>query len=89
MIYLRVSTKEQAQKGGEAEGYSIPAQRAACHQKAQTLEAYVAQEFVDPGASGRSGNRPGLQALLAYVKETPTEPRSTVLAGRRPGLEFK
>ena len=27
--YLRVSTKEQAEKGGQAEGFSIPAQREA------------------------------------------------------------
>lgn len=25
VIYLRVSTKEQAERGGEAEGFSIPA----------------------------------------------------------------
>ena len=30
VIYLRVSTKEQAEKGGEKEGFSIPAQREAC-----------------------------------------------------------
>jgi DNA invertase Pin-like site-specific DNA recombinase len=30
LIYLRVSTKEQAEKGDSAEGYSIPAQREAC-----------------------------------------------------------
>jgi DNA invertase Pin-like site-specific DNA recombinase len=34
LIYLRVSTKEQASKGGGAEGYSIPAQRDACVHKA-------------------------------------------------------
>jgi len=33
VLYLRVSTKEQAQRGGEAEGFSIPAQRAACQRK--------------------------------------------------------
>ena len=39
ILYLRVSTKEQAAKGGEAEGYSIPAQREACHRKAPDLGA--------------------------------------------------
>ena len=29
-LYLRVSTKEQAERGGESEGFSIPAQRQAC-----------------------------------------------------------
>jgi hypothetical protein len=35
VLYLRVSTKEQAQRGGEAEGFSIPAQRTACSRKAE------------------------------------------------------
>jgi DNA invertase Pin-like site-specific DNA recombinase len=30
LIYLRVSTKEEAEKGDSEEGYSIPAQREAC-----------------------------------------------------------
>jgi DNA invertase Pin-like site-specific DNA recombinase len=71
VVYLRVSTKEQAEKGGELEGYSIPAQRAACQVKARSLGAVVVEEFVDPGATGRTANRPGLQGLLAYVKENP------------------
>lgn len=73
VLYLRVSTKEQAAKGGEAEGYSIPAQRNACRHKAETLGAVVAEEFVDPGATGRTADRPGLQAMLAYVKENPVK----------------
>jgi hypothetical protein len=32
VIYLRVSTKARGQRGGEVEGFSIPAQRAACLQ---------------------------------------------------------
>ena len=39
VIYVRVSTKEQAEMGGEAEGFSIPAQRAACLRKAEGLGA--------------------------------------------------
>ncbi len=34
VIYLRVSSKEQAEKGGGAEGFSIPAQREGCKRKA-------------------------------------------------------
>ncbi|MDA8039376.1 MAG: hypothetical protein M0Z69_09490 [Actinomycetota bacterium] len=30
VLYLRVSTREQAEKGEGAEGFSIPAQREAC-----------------------------------------------------------
>jgi site-specific DNA recombinase len=73
VLYLRVSTKEQAMKGGESEGYSIPAQREACRKKADSLGAVIAAEFVDPGNTGRTANRPGLQALLSHIKENPTK----------------
>ncbi len=63
-VYLRVTTKEQAQAGGEAEGYSIPAQRESCFKKAAQLQATVAGEYVDGGESARSANRPELQRLL-------------------------
>jgi len=69
VIYLRVSTKEQAEKGGEAEGYSIPAQREACRRKAESLSAEVLHEFVDAGESAKSADRPSLQLLVAFVHE--------------------
>ncbi len=69
VIYLRVSTSRQATKNGEAEGYSIPAQRSACERKVVDLGAEVVQEFVDAGASARSADRDGLQEMLAYVRE--------------------
>jgi site-specific DNA recombinase len=69
VIYLRVSTSRQATKNGEAEGYSIPAQRSACERKVTDLGAEVVQEFVDAGASARSADRDGLQEMLAYVRE--------------------
>ena len=40
--YLRVSTREQAEKGGTDEGFSIPAQREATRRKAEQLGAVVA-----------------------------------------------
>ena len=67
-VYLRVSTARQANKNGEAEGYSIPAQRAVCSRKAAELGAEVTEEYVDAGASARSADRPGLQALLTRVE---------------------
>lgn len=73
LLYLRVSTKEQAEMGGEAEGYSIPAQREACERKAESLGALVVDEFVDRGESARSARRPELQRMLAYVKEHPVD----------------
>ena len=69
LIYLRVSTSRQATKGGESEGYSIPAQREACGRKASDLDARVEQEFVDAGASARSADRPGLQSLLSRLRD--------------------
>ena len=69
VIYLRVSTKDQANRGGEAEGFSIPAQREACLRKAEAIGAVVVAEFVDAGESARSANRPELKNMLAFVKE--------------------
>jgi site-specific DNA recombinase len=73
ILYLRVSTKEQAQKGGEAQGYSIPAQRIAGQRKAESLGAIVVAEFVDAGESARSAARPELQRMLEYVKANPVD----------------
>ncbi len=56
VVYLRVSTSRQARSGGEAEGYSIPAQREACRRKADDLGAEIVDEFVDAGASARSAD---------------------------------
>lgn len=69
LIYLRVSTARQATKNGEAEGYSIPAQREACIRKARELGADVVDEFVDAGASARSADRKALQAMLERVRQ--------------------
>ena len=69
VLYLRVSSKEQAEKGGEAEGYSIPAQREACRRKAASLDAVVDEEFVERGESAKTADRPELQRMLAYVAE--------------------
>jgi site-specific DNA recombinase len=69
VTYLRVSTKEQAERDGDPEGYSIPAQREANRRKAEQLSATIVAEFVDRGESARSANRPQLQALLEYVRQ--------------------
>ena len=69
VIYLRVSTKEQAEMGGEVEGFSIPAQRAACLRKAQSLGAVVDEEFVDRGESAKTANRPELMKMLRFLHE--------------------
>ena len=58
--YVRVSTREQAERGGHEEGFSIPAQRDANRRKATSIGALVVKEFVDRGESARSANRPEL-----------------------------
>ena len=68
--YLRVSSRDQAERGGEdTEGYSIPAQREANKKKAHSLGAIVGKEFVERGKSARSAKRPELQKMLEYIKE--------------------
>ncbi len=68
--YLRVSTREQAERGGTAEGFSIPAQREANRRKADELGARIVREFVDAGESARSADRDGLREMLAFIAAT-------------------
>ena len=65
--YLRVSTREQAERGGTDEGFSIPAQREANQRKADELGARIVREFVDAGESARSADRDGLKEMLAFI----------------------
>ncbi|MFV0317597.1 MAG: recombinase family protein, partial [Microthrixaceae bacterium] len=67
--YLRVSTREQAEKGGMDEGFSIPAQREGNLRKAEQLGAVIVAEFVDAGESARKADRPELMRMIEYVKE--------------------
>lgn len=68
VTYLRVSTREQAEKGGTAEGFSIPTQRAATQRKTEQLGASIVEEFFDAGASAKSSDRPELMRMIQYVK---------------------
>lgn len=69
LIYLRVSTKERAEKGEATEGYSIPAQREACVRLCAERGLNVLDEFVDAGESARSSDRPSLKVMLSRVGE--------------------
>ncbi|MCW2538731.1 MAG: recombinase family protein [Frankiales bacterium] len=69
--YIRVSTKEQAERDGDPEGYSIPAQREAIERKAKSLGVQIMREFVDRGDSAKTADRPQLQRLLRFVDEEP------------------
>jgi site-specific DNA recombinase len=73
VLYLRVSTKDQAKKGGEEEGFSIPAQREAARRRATALDAVIVDEFVDAGESAKSARRPELQRMLRSIREQPVD----------------
>ena len=73
VAYIRVSSKEQAEKGGEAEGFSIPAQREACKRKAVSLKAALIEQFVERGESAKTADRPELQRMLAFIAEHPVK----------------
>ena len=69
--YVRVSTLDQARRGSEPEGLSIPAQREANRRRALEMGALVVAEFVERGRSGTSIERPELQGMLEYIQERP------------------
>ena len=64
VIYLRVSTKEQAQ-----EGYSIAAQEGACVRLVGERGWKLVGAFSDRGESARTVDRPQFKALLDLLKE--------------------
>ena len=69
VLYLRVSTREQAEKGEGTEGFSIPAQREACTRHIRDAGWDLVDEYADRGESARSADRPALQAMLARIAE--------------------
>lgn len=64
IVYARVSTDKQAEKD-----LSIPAQLQAMRDYARQQNWSVVEEFVEPGASATTADRPVLQRLLAWIKE--------------------
>ena len=78
VIYLRVSTVGQVNTAVNREGYSLPAQRDICTRYATSLAAEVIAEYVEPGKSARSTNRPALQRMLTELSDLrPTTSSST------------
>jgi site-specific DNA recombinase len=63
VVYVRVSTEDQARHG-----YSLEAQEEACRRKALELGAARAEVYRDEGVTGEVLERPGLQAALAAAK---------------------
>lgn len=68
LLYLRVSTKEQAMRAGDPEGYSLPTQREACLRKAESLSADVIEEYLDKDTGTLVDKRPAMQRLLSRVE---------------------
>lgn len=76
LLYLRVSTQRQLRTDFGPEGLSIPAQRAACTQTAEREGITVAEEYIEPGRSGKSiAGRP----ILKQVLERAADPNVTHL----------
>lgn len=63
-IYTRVSTAEQA-----AEGYSIDEQERMCKAAIEASGWKYVCTFSDPGVSGRTMDRPGLQSMIQAIKD--------------------
>ena len=91
VIYLRVSTTEQAHAAGASEGYSIPALREACSRKAENLSAELVAEFTDRGESARSAARPELRRVLirAFIDHIKVDADQEQAKLASPWLELK
>ncbi len=71
VIYLRVSSARQVGWDYAPEGISIPAQRKACHHKAEQLGLTIVDEYVEPGQSGlEMSKRTAFQRMLARIRDT-------------------
>jgi DNA invertase Pin-like site-specific DNA recombinase len=68
VIYLRVSSDQQVERGYGDEGYSIPAQREACERKAAELGAKVVAEYVDLAKTAKTRKRPRFIAMIDDVE---------------------
>ena len=70
VIYLRVSTEEQAERDFTEEGFSLPAQRDACIQHIREQGWTLVDEYVDrDSASKRAASRPQFNAMLQRIME--------------------
>ena len=66
ILYARVSTAEQAQKD-----LSIPAQLQLMRDFARQHDWTIIEEFIEPGVSGRTIERPMLKRMLARCRQEP------------------
>jgi site-specific DNA recombinase len=78
VLYIRVSTDEQAKAG-----YSIPDQRRELERYAKLHGFEIVDTLIDEGYSGASYNRPGLQKVYEMAESGEID---TVLATKRDRL---
>ena len=64
IIYIRVSTTEQAENG-----YSLKTQKEICQEYANRNNYKVLRIFKEEGESAKTSNRTELQKMLIYIKE--------------------
>lgn len=64
LVYCRVSTEEQAEKG-----HSLETQEKFCREFAKRNSYTVTHVYRDDGKSGKKLQRPALQALIAQIQE--------------------
>jgi len=64
IIYCRVSTKEQAEKG-----YSLEAQEKECQKYANNNSYHVEKVFIERGESAKTQDRTELRKLIKYSVE--------------------
>ncbi|MCH5197997.1 MAG: recombinase family protein [Oscillospiraceae bacterium] len=67
-VYTRVSTAEQA-----AEGYSIEEQERKCKAAIESKGWEYVRTYSDPGISGRTTDRPGLQSMFTAIAQKEVE----------------
>lgn len=63
-IYIRVSTREQAE-----EGYSIGEQQERLIKYAEAMGWTIVKVYIDPGHSGATMDRPALQEMIAKITD--------------------
>ncbi|MGH3623530.1 MAG: recombinase family protein [Sciscionella sp.] len=70
VVYLRVSSAGQVKRDYDPQRISIPAQRDACHRKAEQLGLTIADEYVEPGRSATErSTRAAFQRTPARVRD--------------------
>ena len=67
VFYLRVSTKQQAMRDGNAEGYSLPTQRKLCQELVERKGAVLVEEYIDTDTGTSTAARPALRRMLKRV----------------------